>query len=201
MGRPNIVRQAAFRCLLLTPLLAGLIQAPPGFAAEGQDPPVFSGSNGQGQAWVSVRLARVRTGQSYTPLLVAVRNAGTTPTILRRSSFRVVAADGETLPMATAREVEEGYPMLLFDQTAVRFTGLPLGTLLDLSNLEPSDFFPPAVGPDRAPASDSVTLQPGQWTVDLLYFPRPPGLVEEQTITIEIDGTGWAEPVEVPFHL
>ena len=201
MERTTFVRQAVIRCLLLAPLLVALTQATPGRAAEGQDPPMFSGSNGQGQAWVSVRLARVRTGQSYTPLLVAVRNTGTAPTTLRRSSFQVVGADGETLPMATVREVEDGYPMLLFDQTAVRFTGLPLGTVLDLANLEPSNFFAAAVGPDRVPVSDSVTLQAGQWTVDLLYFPRPPGLVEEQTITLEIDGGGWAKPIEVPFHL
>jgi len=37
------------------------------------------------------------------------------------------------------------------------------------------------------------------WTVDLLYFRRPPGLAEGKILTLEVSGEGWDEPMRVPF--
>lgn len=201
MKRSRVTPALAIPSLMLVPLLALLLQGALGLPGDDATRNVFEAKDAHGQVWVSVRLTRFRTDQTFIPLLVAVRNVGRATTTLDRSAFQLVAADGETVPMATVEQVREGYPMLLFDETAVRFTGLPLGTVLDLSDLEPSDLFPTAAGPGKPPVSESVTLAPGRWTVDLLYFPRPAGLVENQTVSLEVQGTGWNQPVSVPFHL
>lgn len=82
----------------------------------------------------------------------------------------------------------------------VRIYGLPMGTMLDISGLEPSNFFP-VVG-DGGVLIDHVTLPNLHWSTDLLYFKTPGGLAEKgHKVVLEVAPKGWETPIKVDIQL
>lgn len=172
------------------------------YADDGQAGPVFDASGPQGEAWVSVNLARHRTGDAYIPLLVAVYNRAGQPVTLDQSSFQLVGADHKALTMPSLQALREDYPKQSFDDTMVRvlgFTGVPFGTRLDERHLVPSSFFPSVSS--GVVRYDTVELPNLYWTADVLYFPIPAGFAEGRTATLKIQGAGWEAPLEVTIHI
>ncbi len=185
-----------FRVSLLSLALAML--AVPVRSDEGHRPSTFTAKNDEGQVWVSVDLARLRTGEAYLPLVVAVANRAKGSIELDRTSIRLVDSSGGAFPMPSVAQLREAYNKRNLDQTMVRVFGFPTGTVLTLSRLVPSNFFPPLTGRGGT-AIDRVELAPFTWTLDLMYFPRPNGPLSG--LTLEVAPKGWQQPIRVSLRL
>jgi hypothetical protein len=160
---------------------------------------VFNAKSKEGEVWVSVDLTRQRLTEDYIPLLTVVRNTSGQSVTLDRGSFRLIGADHRSVQLADFNEWRKDYHKANFDLTIMRFFGLPLGTLLDFSRLEPSNFFP-VVG-ENGIRLDNVTLPNFYWTGDMLYFKRPAGLSEGRKVVLEIHPKGWETPIRVDIQL
>ncbi len=188
--------RVGFRIAVFSLTLATL--AVPVRAAEGAKPSVFTAKSDEGQVWVSVDLARFRTGEAYLPLVVAVANRAKGSIELNRTSIRLIDSMGGGFPMPTVGELRKAYDKRNLDQTMVRVFGFPTGTLLTMSRLVPSNFFPPLTGGGGI-TIDRVELAPFTWTIDLMYFPRPNGPLTG--LTLEVAPEGWQQPVRVSVKL
>lgn len=160
---------------------------------------VFSSRSTEGEVWVSVDLTRHRLNQDDVPFQVVVRNTANRSVTLDRSSFRLIGADHKPLPLSAFDEWRDDYQLATADLTMMRFFGLPFGTLLDLTDLEPSNFFP--VTSTTGVLIDHVMLAPFHWTTDLLYFSKPAGLSEGRKVVLEVAPDGWEAPIRVEIQL
>lgn len=190
------MRRLGFAVFLFSLVLATI--AVPVQAAEGAKPSVFTAKSDEGQVWVSVNLARFRTGEAYLPLVVAVANRAKGSIELDRKSIRLVDSAGRVFPMPSVGQLREAYNKRNLDQTMVRVFGFPTGTVLTLSRLVPSNFFPPLTGRGGT-AIDRVELAPFTWTLDLMYFPRPKGPLTG--LTLEVAPKGWQQPIRLSVKL
>lgn len=160
---------------------------------------IYNTKSSEGEVWVSVDLTRHRLNQDYIPLQVIVRNTAGRSITLDRSSFKLIGADHNVIPLTAFEEWRNNYQLAVADLTMLRFFGLPLGTLLDVSDLEPSNFFPAAAG--EGVLFDHVGLAPFHWTTDLLYFKQPAGLSDGHTVVLEVAPKGWEAPIKVDIQL
>jgi len=186
-----------FGVALGTALLAAAMAVPS--VAHAGSAVIFNAKSKEGEVWVSVDLTRQRLTEDYVPLLTVVRNTSGRSVTLDRGSFRIIGADHRSAPLADFQEFRKNYQKASFDLTIMRLFGLPLGTLLDLSRLEPSNFFP-VVG-EGGVRLDNVTLPNFYWTGDLLYFKRPAGLSEGHKVVLEVQPKGWETPIRVDLQL
>ena len=160
---------------------------------------VFSSRSNEGEVWVSVDLTRHRLDQDYVPFQVVVRNTANRSITLNRSSFRVIGADHKPIPLSAFDAWRRDYTLATADLTMMRFFGLPFGTLLDVNDLEPCNFFP--VTSTAGVLIDQVMLAPFHWTTDLLYFKQPAGLSEGHKVVLEVAPDGWEAPIKVDIQL
>ncbi len=160
---------------------------------------VFTARTDEGQVWVSVDLARFRTGETYLPFVIAVYNRSDRSATLTRSSFALVA-EGRTLPAPSVPRLREAYPKVNLDQTMVRVYAIPFGTRLDVGHLVPSNFYPPVL-PGGGVTIQRVELPPLYWTVDMIYLPNPGGLDGGKAFSIRVHPEGWSRAIEVEVHL
>lgn len=157
---------------------------------------VFDTRSDQGQVWVSVTLARQRSEEVFLPLVVAIYNRSARSVKLDRGSFVLVDANGHRFGMPEIPEFREGYPRVNFDLSTVVVHGIPFGTRLQEDRFIPANFFP-ATKLGQGVKIDTVFVPRLYWTVDLLYFARPTGLAQGETVTLEVRGEGWSEPMRV----
>lgn len=160
---------------------------------------IFSSKSSEGEVWVSVDLTRHRLNQDEIPLQVVVRNTAGRSVTLDRSSFELIGADHAVIPLTAFEQWRDGYRLATADLTMLRFFGLPLGTLLNLDDLEPSNFFPAAAG--EGVLVDHISLPPFHWTTDLLYFKQPAGLSDGHTVVLKVSPKGWEAPIKIDIQL
>jgi hypothetical protein len=185
--------------LLLLPVLALCLAAAVPVAAGDGDQQVFTASTPDAEVWVSTWLVEHRSSESYTPLLVLVRNRAPGTAHLDRESFALIETDGTRHPLATVAEIRGNYQKATFDLSMGRFYGLPVGTRLDMDDLVPSNFFPTAVRGDQI-TDDDIFLPTTDWMVDLLYFRTPVSKVEGRSATVRVESEDWEEPVRVAIR-
>ena len=118
--------------------------------------------------------------------MVAPPNSG--PTKPDADEWRSYAA-------ASYREVVEGYPKLLFDDSYV--AGRPITSQqFVLSRRLPSNFYPPGTGR----RVERVHLDAYTWFRDVLYFPHPESGLGG-VLTLRLFGGGIEPPMEVRFRI
>ena len=127
------------------------------------------------------------------PIAVALVRSGRSLTFTPES-FTLVDAEGNAVPAAGFREINETYGRVGFDRSLIRMRPLVVSAAVGELHRVPSRFFP---APGAGTRIARVHLAPQTWFEDVVYFPRPPaGLTG--TLTLRVDVAG-ADPVEVRF--
>jgi len=194
------VTRALWSCVVVLSLAAVLGVSGSFSSGEEPAPVVAYGNTSEGEVWVSVEIARHRTGESFFPLIITVLNKAKKAAELDRGSFRIFGARAETILLGGIKEVRSGYGKFRLDWSAAQGVGLPLGTKLKRGRRMRSNFFP-IVTIGSSVKIDHVYLPRGHWSVDIFYFPWPSGLKEGFEVTLEVQADRWEAPVSVPFRL
>jgi hypothetical protein len=153
---------------------------------------------------VGTRATRYREETAYIPLQIAVANNGLRRLILTRESFTLIDEQGNRYPMATPRELLEGYEFLDLDQDPQ--TGL--GELEDIvfnkfaAHARYGSKFSPthqAVTSESMVVRDLVSLPRYGYIIDFIYFPQPAGGLKGHRFELFMDSPDLPDPVFVKF--
>jgi hypothetical protein len=153
---------------------------------------------------VGTRATRYREETAYVPLQIAVANNGLRRLILTRESFTLIDEAGNRYPMATPRELLEGYEFLDLDQDPQ--TGL--GELEDIvfnkfaaHQRYGSKFSPThqARTSESQVVRDLVSLPRYGYIIDFIYFPQPAGGLKGHRFELFMDSPDLPDPVFVKF--
>jgi hypothetical protein len=134
------------------------------------------------------------------PLEIAVVNNGLKTLALTRESFVLVDSAGRRYPMATPRELIEGYEMLDFDRNLAEIWSV-VSMKLSANPRFGSNFSPLRTAPEGRSAivRDLVALPRHGYLIDFIYFPAPPGGIRDQTFELFVSSQHLVDPVFVRF--
>ena len=151
---------------------------------------------------VDTRVARDKDGQPYMPLEIAVANHGLRKLTLTRESFTLIDGTGQRYPMASPRELLQGYDMLDFDRNLAELEGIVFNRF-GASARYPSNFSPTRTGlvGRSSLVRDLVALPKHGYLIDFIYFPAPKTGILNQPFELFLDSGDLEDPVFVKFEV
>jgi hypothetical protein len=151
---------------------------------------------------VDTRAARDKDGQAYLPLEIAIANHGLRMLTLTRESFTLIDGDGRRYPVASPRELLQGYELLDFDRNLAELEGILVNRFAALARY-PSNFSPTRTGsPGRSSlVRDLVSLPKHGYLIDFLFFPAPAGGIRGRPFELFLDSPDLQDPIFVKFEV
>ena len=152
---------------------------------------------------VDTRAARDKDGRKYVPLEIAIANHGMRVLALTRESFTLLDAAGNRYPVASPRELLEGYEMLDFDRNLAEIEGITFNRFAAMARY-PSNFSPTRTvqaGLGDNLVQDYVGLPRHGYIIDFIYFPAPSTGILNQPFELFVDSPSLDEPVFVKFEV
>ncbi len=142
--------------------------------------------------------ARDRDPHAYMPLEVAVANTGVRSLTLSRESFTLIDKEGNRYPMASPRELIEGYDFLDFDRNLSELPGIVFNKFAAFTRFDSN--FSPVRAAGRV-IIDKTHVPRFGYIIDFIYFPKPVGGILGQEFELFLDAPQLAEPVFVKFEV
>ena len=142
--------------------------------------------------------ARDRDPQAYMPLEIAVANTGVRSLTLSRESFTLIDSDGNRYPMASPRELIEGYEFLDFDRNLAELEGIVVNKFSAFRRYISN--FSPIQGTGRV-IVDKTHVPKFGYIIDFIYFPRPVTGILNQKFELFLDAPQLEDPVFVRFEV
>ena len=151
---------------------------------------------------VDTRAARDKDGQPYVPLEIAVANHGLRKLTLTRESFVLIDNEGRRYPVASPRELLQGYDMLDFDRNLAELEGIVFNRFGAMPRY-PSSFSPTRTGivGRSSLVRDLVALPKHGYLIDFLFFPTPQTGLRDQVFELFLDSPDLEDPVFVKFEV
>lgn len=147
---------------------------------------------------VDTQPARDRDGSAYMPLEIALANRRLKKLALTRESFTLIDSQGNRFPMASPRELLEGYKFLDMDRQLAELEGIVIHKFAAFARY-PSNFSPTLTA--AKVTQDLVVLPKGGYVIDFIYFPTPPGGIRGQRFELFLDSPDLEDPVFVKFEV
>jgi hypothetical protein len=145
---------------------------------------------------VNTKSTRYRQEAPYVPIEIAVSNNGLRKLFLTRESFTLVDEEGNRYPVATPRELIEGYEYLDFDRRLAEIESIVFNRFSTYTRYG-SNFSPTRA--TTAIVRDTVSLPRFGYFIDFIYFPRPTTGVLEKRFELFMDSQDLQDPVFVKF--
>jgi hypothetical protein len=142
--------------------------------------------------------ARDRDSVAYMPLEIAVANTGVRSLTLSRESFTLIDSDGNRYPMASPRELIEGYEFLDFDRNLAELEGIVFNKFSAFTRYDSN--FSPVREPGRV-IVDKTHVPKFGYIIDFIYFPRPVTGIANQKFELFLDAPQLEDPVFVRFEV
>ena len=155
---------------------------------------------------VGTRAARYREKSAYMPLEICIGNRGLRKLTLTRESFTLVDEEGNRYPVASPRELMEGYEFLDFDrQSLAELDGIIFNKFATFTRY-PSKFSPTRTSnPGRTLSGaselvrDRVALPRFGYLLDFIYFPLPQTGLLNRRFELFLESPDLEDPVFVTF--
>lgn len=142
-----------------------------------------------------------RKNDAFLPFPISITNLGLTRIRLDRESFTLQDESGRAYPLASVAEIRASGGSINADwRMSEGFAEVVAGSNANYV-YQSLTLFPVLTG-DRLAGSrgvlrEKVELGKRMWTVDMLYFPRPPGEVAGRKFEIWVRSPDLADPVFV----
>jgi len=155
---------------------------------------------------VGTRAARYRENSPFLPIEIALANTGVKTLLLTRESFTLVDENGARYPVATPRELLEGYDFLDLDRDQLAELELIVHSKFAAYTRYQSKFSPTHMSrSDLAGGAltvrDLVSLPKFGYIMDYLYFPAPATGVLGHKFEIFLESESLPQPIFVKFEI
>jgi hypothetical protein len=147
---------------------------------------------------VNTKSSRYRDEAPYVPVEIAVSNNGLKKLFLTRESFTLVDENGDRYPVATPRELIEGYEYLDFDRRLAEIESIVFNRFATYTRYGSN--FSPTRASTRI-VRDTVSLPRFGYMIDFIYFPRPSSGVLGKKFELFMDSPDLPDPVFVKFQV